>query len=150
MSDITNRIGLPIIISDFNWDGSSSSAGNLAATVTSGALLVSLTDASIAIDPATKTAHGSTNMPFNTPTTVCSLTVPTGQLYSMQASASAGPVKVEVVNNSTTIVVRFFNSAFPNTDMTFPTGFVFSGTMEIKMTNLYSETQTGYATLFYA
>jgi hypothetical protein len=47
MSDITNRIGLPIIISDHNWDGSNSSAPNLAATVTSGALLVSLTDASI-------------------------------------------------------------------------------------------------------
>jgi len=54
------------------------------------------------------------------------------------------------VYNSNPVVVRFFNSAFPNTDMVFPTGFVFSGNMQIRMTNLYSEAQTGYATLFYA
>lgn len=150
MSDITNRIGLPIIISDHNWDGSNSSAPNLAATVTSGALLVSLTDASIAVDPATKSIYGNANMPFNTPTTILSLNVSSSQLYSMQASATAGPVKVELVYNSNPVVVRFFNSAFPNTDMVFPTGFVFSGNMQIRMTNLYSEAQTGYATLFYA
>ena len=150
MSDITNRLGLPIFISDYNWDGTSSTAISQAATVTSGALLVSLTDSSIQVDPATLAAYGSASMPFNTSTLITEVTVPQGQLYSIQASATAGPVKVAVVSNSATIAVRFFNSAYPNTDMAFPTGFVFSGTMQIYMTNLYEQTQTGYATIFYA
>jgi len=149
MSDITNRLGLPTFISSYDWDGSNAEAQFLTANVSSGALLVSLTDSSVVVDPATKSTHGNANMPFNTPTTVCTLSVTGAQLYTIQAAASAGPVKVELLNNSTPVVVRFFNSAFPNTDMTFPTGFVVSGTLDIVMTNLYSETQTGYATIFY-
>ncbi len=148
MSDITNRLGLPTYITDFNWDGSSATAISQAANVTSGALLVSLSDSSIVIDPATQGTFGSANMPFNTPTTVCTVNA-AGQLYSLQASATAGPVKVELQQNGAPVVVRFFNSAYPNTDMTFPTGFIFSGTLDIVMTNLYSEAQTGYATIFY-
>jgi hypothetical protein len=150
MSDVTNRLGLPIFISDYSWDGSSLEAQSLAATVTSGALLVSLTDSSIQVDPATKAQHGYDVMPFDVPTLITTLTVAKGQLYSIQAAATAGPVKVSVVNNTDTIAVRFFNSAFPNTDMAFPTGFVFSGTLSIYMTNLYEQAQTGYATIFYA
>lgn len=149
MSDVTNRLGLPTFISDYNWDGTNANAVSQAASVTSGALLVSLANGNIAFDPATQSAHGSALMPFNVPTPVCTLSVVSAQLYSMQASASAGPVKVEILNNSSVVAVRFFNSAFPNTDMTFPTGFVVSGTVDIVMTNLYSETQTGYATIFY-
>ena len=149
MSDITNRLGLPTFISNYSWDGSSATAISQVANVTSGALLVSLTDSTIVVDPATQVAFGSANMPFNVPVVVCTLTN-VGQLYSLQASASAGPVKVELQQNGSPVVVRFFNSAYPNTDMAFPTGFTFSGTLDIVMTNLYSETQTGYATIFYS
>lgn len=149
MSDVTNRLGLPTFLSNYAWDGSSSTAVSQVANVTSGALLVSLTDTSIVIDPATQSVFGSANMPNNTPTSVCTLTG-FGQLYSLQAAATAGPVKVELQQNGSPVVVRFFNSSYPNTDMTFPTGFTFSGTLDIVMTNLYSETQTGYASIFYA
>lgn len=149
MSDITNRLGLPTFISDYTWDGSNASANNQVVNVTSGALSVALTDGSIDINPATSTQFGSAVMPSNTPTTVCTLST-FGELYSIQASASAGPVKVELQKNGLPVVVRFFNSAFPNTDMTFPTGYTFSGTLDIVMTNLYSESQTGYASIFYA
>jgi hypothetical protein len=149
MSDVTNRLGLPTFISDYAWDGTSVNAVSQAASVTSGALLVSLANGNIAIDPATQSVHGSSLMTFGVPVNVCTLNVLSAQLYSMQAAASAGPVKVEIVNNSSVVAVRFFNSAFPNTDMVFPTGFVVSGTVDIVMTNLYSDTQTGYATIFY-
>jgi hypothetical protein len=149
MSDITNRLGLPTFISNYSWDGSSTTAISQVANVTSGALLVSLTDSTIVVDPATQSAFGSANMVFNTPVTVCTVNA-VGQLYSLQAAATAGPVKVELQQNGSPVVVRFFNSAYPNTDMAFPTGFTFSGTLDIVMTNLYSDTQTGYATIFYA
>jgi hypothetical protein len=160
MTDIS-KVGLPTFISDFGWDGTSSGAVSSVAHVTSGALHVQVAGGSTSIQPADATVvnaqllfSGSTGS-----TSITSLNIAAGasvDLYSISASASAGPCKVELVKQTVSgaLITKFFNSSNPSVDFTWPTGFKVEGGMagdnvSVKITNFTGLQQTAYASIFY-
>ena len=160
MTDLS-KVGLPTFISDFGWDGTTSGAVSSVANVTSGALHVKVAGGSTSIQPADASVvnaqllmSGSTGA-----TSIASLNISAGtsvDLYSISASASAGPCKVEVIKQtiSGALVTKFFNSANPSADFSWPTGFKVEGGMSgdnvsIQITNFTGLQQTAYASIFY-
>jgi len=160
MTDIS-KVGLPTFISDFGWNGTSSGALSSVAHVTSGALLVQVADGSNSIQPADAAVvnaqllmSGSTGS-----TTITSLNIAAGSsvdLYSISASASAGPCKVELIKQTTSgaIITKFFNSSNPSVDFSWPTGFKIEGgiageNVSVNVTNFTGLQQTAYASIFY-
>lgn len=160
MTDLS-KVGLPTFISDFDWDGTSSGAVSSVANVTSGALHVKVADGSTSIHPAdASVVNAQLLMSGSTAaTSIASLNISAGtsvDLYSISASASAGPCKVEVVKQtiSGALVTKFFNSANPSVDFNWPTGFKVEGGMAgdnvtVQITNFTGLQQTAYASIFY-
>jgi hypothetical protein len=160
MTDLS-KVGLPTFISDYGWDGTSSGAVSSVANVTSGKLHVHIDGGSTSIQPADYSVvnaqllmSGSTG---STPITTLNIAPNTSvDLYSINASASAGPCKVELLKNTVSgaFTTKFFNSANPSVDFSWPTGFRVSAgpsgeTISVTITNFTGLQQTAYASIFY-
>jgi hypothetical protein len=68
-------------------------------------------------------------------------------LKSVQASASAGPCKVQVLVNSGVLATSFFSSINPSVNIEFSDGYLVSGTVGCIIQNNNPNTQDVYANI---